>query len=77
MEDLNNHVVHAVFAYGFNDGIFTYHREGDWVIGDDRFAGPAKAVDGELRLQFRFSPPARCVGSGSASRSASRSPRGS
>ncbi len=28
MEDLNHHVVHSVFATGFNDGIFTYRKEG-------------------------------------------------
>ena len=55
MEDLNRHVVHALFSSGFNDGIFTYRKEGDWVIGEDRFPGPQKAEDGEIRLQFRFS----------------------
>jgi predicted amidohydrolase len=55
MEDLNHHVVHSVFSTAFNDGIFTYRKEGDWVIGEDRFPGPKKAEDAEIRLQFRFS----------------------
>ena len=56
MEDLNHHVVHSVFATGFNDGIFTYQKDGKWALGEDRFTGPAKAIDAEVRLQFRFSP---------------------
>ena len=55
MEDLNHHVVHSVFAVGFNDGIFTYRKHADRVIGEDRFPGPTTAADGEVRLQFRFS----------------------
>ena len=55
MEDLNHHVVHSVFASGFNDGLFTYRKEGERVIGEDRFPGPKAAGEGEVRIQFRFS----------------------
>ncbi len=55
MEDLNLNLVHGIFAGGFNDGIFTYCKEGDRVVGDKRFPGPDKPTDGEARLYFRFS----------------------
>jgi predicted amidohydrolase len=55
LEDLNRHLVHAVFG-SFNDGIFTYQKRGSQVIGDNRFPGPAKGEDAEVRLYFRFSP---------------------
>lgn len=56
MEDLNRHLVHGVFASNFNDGIFSYRREGEWVIGENRFPTADEPVDGEVRLYFRFSP---------------------
>ena len=56
LEDVNRHLLHGVFASGFNDGIFSYRKDGTWVIGESRFPGPAKAVDGEMRLSFRYSP---------------------
>jgi|YNPNPStandDraft_1061719.scaffolds.fasta_scaffold19303_3 predicted amidohydrolase len=56
LEDLNNHLVHGVFSPGFNDGLFTYRREGGEVIGENRFPGPEKDEEGEVRLYFRFSP---------------------
>lgn len=55
MDDLNRHLVHGVFSSDFNDGIFSYRREGNWVIGDSRFPAIDKPVDGEVRLYFRFS----------------------
>lgn len=55
LEDLNRHLVHGVFG-SFNDGIFGYRKHGDVVIGENRFPGPAKAEDAEVRLYFRFSP---------------------
>ena len=55
MNDLNVNLVHGVFAEGFNDGIFTYQKEGNWVIGNNHFPGPEKSTDGEVRLYFRFS----------------------
>ena len=55
IDDLNIHLVHGIFAEGFNDGIFTYRKENNWVIGDNRFPGPEKPTDGEVRLYFRFS----------------------
>lgn len=56
MEDLNQHLVHGVFSPNFNDGLFTYRREGDEVVGENRFPGPEKDEEGEVRLYFRFSP---------------------
>ena len=59
MDDLNRHLLHGVFAgsgrESFNDGIFGYRKDGDWVVGDRRFRGPEGAIDGEVRLYFRFS----------------------
>jgi len=55
MDDLNIHLVHGVFAEGLNDGIFSYRKEDGRVIGDNRFPGPDKPTDGEMRLYFRFS----------------------
>ena len=59
LEDINRHVVHGVFAGGYNDGIFTYRKEGKWVVGEGRFPGPAKATNAEVRLYFRFSAKGR------------------
>ena len=56
MEDLNQHLVHGVFGKNFNDGIFTYRKEGRRVGGEARFRGPKEACDGEVRLYFRYSP---------------------
>ena len=58
LADLNRHLVHGVFCGdpSFNDGVFEYRREGDFVIGDSRFPGPEKDANAELRLYFRFSP---------------------
>jgi predicted amidohydrolase len=55
LEDLNRHLVQGVFG-SFNDGIFSYQKHGDYVIGESRFPGPAKAGNAEVRLYFRFSP---------------------
>ncbi len=55
LDDLNRHLVHGVFG-SFNDGIFTYQKQGDEVIGENRFAGPKKTGMAEVRLCFRFSP---------------------
>lgn len=55
MDDLNRHLVHGVFSGSFNDGIFQYRKDGQWVIGDGRFPTGDNPVDGEARLYFRFS----------------------
>jgi predicted amidohydrolase len=55
IDDLNLHLVHGVFSPTFNDGIFSYRREGDGVVGEGCFPGPEKEEDGEVRLYFRFS----------------------
>jgi predicted amidohydrolase len=54
-EDVNRHLLHGVFASGFNDGIFTYRKDLGSVIGEARFPGPANAAGGEVRLYFRYS----------------------
>jgi len=54
LDDLNIHLVHGVFG-GFNDGIFSYRKEGDWVIGESVFPSPDQPSDTEVRLYFRFS----------------------
>ncbi|HGJ66455.1 TPA: carbon-nitrogen hydrolase family protein [bacterium] len=54
MEDLNRHTVNGVFG-GFNDGIFEYYKDGEWVIGESRFPSPENPGNCEVRLYFRFS----------------------
>jgi predicted amidohydrolase len=60
-EDVNRHLVHGLFApdSGFNEGIFSYRREGDAVIGERVFSVPQKDMQAELRLYFRFSAAGR------------------
>ena len=53
IEDLNRHLVHGIWGT-FNNGIFEYRREGEWIVGENRFAGKGGAC--EVRLYFRFSP---------------------
>lgn len=65
-DDVNRHLVHGVFAGGFNNGIFEYRKDGDWVVGEARFAGPATAAAGELRLYFRYSAQGKVWWSGAS-----------
>src|SRR5262245_35233448 len=50
LKDLNRHLVHAIYGHGFNEGVFEYRRDGEWIIGERSFAGPAGDVNGDLRL---------------------------
>ncbi|MBI2297546.1 MAG: carbon-nitrogen hydrolase family protein [Armatimonadetes bacterium] len=60
LDDLNRHLLHGIFADGFNDGVFSYRKMSDGsVVGEGRFPGPAQAVAGEVRLYFRFSATGR------------------
>lgn len=54
MDDLNRHALHGVFG-GFNDGIFEYRKDGEWVTGEGRFSSPEQPGDTEVRFYFRFS----------------------
>ena len=56
LEDLNQHLVHGIFGPGFNNGIFSYEREGNQIVGENCFATYDQPVDAEIRLYFRFSP---------------------
>jgi alpha-L-fucosidase len=51
-DDVNRHLVHGVFT-GENDGIFAYHKDGQWVVGEGRVALSGK---GDVRLYFRYAP---------------------
>jgi len=53
IEDVNRHLVHGIWGT-FNNGIFEYRREGEWIVGENRFAGKGGAC--EVRFYFRFSP---------------------
>ncbi|MBD3181853.1 hypothetical protein GF312_06150 [Candidatus Poribacteria bacterium] len=55
MEDLNRHLVHGIFG-SFNDGIFYYRRDGQWIIGEEVFPAGENTDNCEVRLYFRFSP---------------------
>ena len=59
LDDLNMHLLHGVFAKGFNDGIFEYRREGGRIVGESRFPGPPKEMDAEVRLYYRFAAKGR------------------
>ena len=53
IKDVNRNLVHGIFG-DFNNGIFKYHRDGNWIVGEHKFAGKGKNC--EARLYFRFSP---------------------
>jgi hypothetical protein len=53
IEDVNRNLVHGIYG-DFNNGIFKYHREGKWIVGEHKF--PGKGKNCEARLYFRFSP---------------------
>lgn len=53
IEDVNRNLVHGIYG-DFNNGIFKYHREGKWLVGEHKF--PGKGKNCEARLYFRFSP---------------------
>jgi predicted amidohydrolase len=53
IEDVNRNLVHGIYG-DFNNGIFKYHREGKWLVGEHKFPGRGKNC--EARLYFRFSP---------------------
>jgi len=55
MQDLHHHLVHGVLGDGFNHAVFSYHREGDVIAGEERFCGPDGDMEAEVRLYFRFS----------------------
>src|SRR5262249_27542491 len=61
LEDPNRHLVHAIFGHGFNEGIFEYRREGEWIIGERSFTGPTGDVNADLRLCFRYSADGKVV----------------
>ncbi len=53
IEDVNRNLVHGIYG-DFNNGIFKYHHEGEWIVGEHKF--PGKGKNCEARLYFRFSP---------------------
>lgn len=53
IEDVNRNLVHGIYG-DFNNGIFKYHRESKWIVGEHKFPGNCKNC--EARLYFRFSP---------------------
>ena len=55
LQDLNRHLVHGVLGEGFNNMVLSYHREGGVIVGEERFPGPDRALEAEIRLYFRFS----------------------
>jgi len=55
LEDINRNLVHGVFTDKFNDGIFRYRKERDWIVGEGDFPGPPEDQAGEVRLYFRYS----------------------
>jgi hypothetical protein len=61
LEDVNRNLLHGVFGKGFNNGIFTYHRNAKCIVGEATFAGPEKNVEAEIRLYFRFSANGRVI----------------
>jgi predicted amidohydrolase len=54
-DDINRNLVHGVFTDNFNNGIFRYAQDGDWITGEGNFPGPIEAQNGEVRLYYRYS----------------------
>jgi len=55
IDDLNRNAVHGIFGR-FNDGIFEYKKDGEWIIGENCFDTPDNVENSEVRIYFRFSP---------------------
>src|SRR5262249_10339255 len=62
LEDLNRHLVHAIFGHGFNEGVFEYRRDGEWIIGERSFTGPTADVNADLHCRCGCSAAGRSVG---------------
>ncbi|MGH9398373.1 MAG: carbon-nitrogen hydrolase family protein [Terriglobia bacterium] len=54
-EDVDRHIVHGVFNKNFNNGIFQYRKDANWITGEGCFPGPLESEEGEVRLYFRYS----------------------
>lgn len=61
IEDVNRHLVHLIYSSAFNEGVFEYRREGEWIVGERSFTGPISDEDAEVRLYFRYSPKGRAI----------------
>ncbi len=59
LTDLNRHLVHGVLGEGFNNAVFTYHRKDSVIVGEERFPGPDRDLEAEIRLYYRFSADGR------------------
>ena len=59
LEDLNRHLVHGVLGEGFNNLILSYRQEGGAIVGEERFPGPDRDLQAEIRLYYRFSADGR------------------
>jgi predicted amidohydrolase len=55
LQDLNRHLVHGVLGEGFNNLILSYRREDGAIVGEERFPGPDRDLEAEIRLYYRFS----------------------
>jgi hypothetical protein len=55
LADIDRHLVHAVLGEGFNNAVFSYHREDGVIVGEERFSGPDRDLEAEIRLYYRFS----------------------
>ena len=62
-ENVNRCLVHGVFStpdsLQYNNGIFHYRKDGEWATGEAHFQGPAREMDTEVRLYFRYSAQGR------------------
>ena len=57
-EDVNRCLVHNVYCYtSGNGGVFTYHRDGEWVVGEISIS--LSKTPGDVRLVFRSAPKGR------------------
>lgn len=55
IDDIEHHVVHGLYGPSYSGGLFSLRSEGLFLVGEERIAGPAEAMEAELRVYFRYS----------------------
>jgi predicted amidohydrolase len=52
---IEHHVVHGLYGPSYSGGLFSLRSEGAFLVGEERIAGPERAMEAELRVYFRYS----------------------
>ncbi|MEI6511830.1 MAG: carbon-nitrogen hydrolase family protein [bacterium] len=64
VDDLNHVAVHGIYGSEggfFTAGILSYHKEGDWIVGESHFNGPKEDKEAPVRIYFRHSPHGKII----------------